>query len=136
MLKALRVFPATSFFLAAIFSFSAQIFFSAQLFADQPPAATAPVSFPLAFEINRGQTAPQVHYLARSREGTLFFTDGGVTISIPHQGSFRVLFEGANAVPAIAAEQPLITRSNYLDRDPAKSISGVENFGALRYAEV
>ena len=49
----------------------------------QPSPATSPVTFPLAFEANHGQTAPQVRYLARSHEGTLFFTDAGVTIAVP-----------------------------------------------------
>jgi uncharacterized repeat protein (TIGR01451 family) len=89
----------------------------------------------LTFETNHGQTAPQVRYLARSREGVLFFTPDGMTVAVPHQGSFRLLFENAaSEKEAINPEQQLATRSNYLDREPA--IVGVENYAALRYASV
>jgi len=99
----------------------------------QAAPGSAPVSFPLTFEVNRGQTAPQVQYLARSREGLLFFTNEGFTVSVPHTGAFRVEFENA-ATPAISADQQLITRSNYLGRDGNESITNVENFGAIRYS--
>jgi hypothetical protein len=36
--------------------------------------ASPSVNVPLAFEVNRGQTAVQVNYLARRREGTIFLT--------------------------------------------------------------
>src|SRR5262249_44229699 len=104
-------------------------------FPQSQPASPA-VSFPLAFEINRGQTAPQVKFLARSREGVLFFTAEGVTVAVPHQGSFRLLFENGMAAPdsAIVGEHKLIARSNYLNHEPA--LTGVKNYGALRYSSV
>jgi len=102
-------------------------------FAQQAPSSAPPVSFPLTFEVNRGQTAPQVQYLARSREGLLFFTDEGFTVSVPHTGAFRVQFENA-ATPAISAGQKLITRSNYLGRNGNESITNVENFSSIRYS--
>lgn len=98
----------------------------------QPPAA---VSLPLSFEINRGQTAPQVRYLARAREGTMFFTGQGITVAVPEVGSFRVLFENGTATE-IRGEQALLGRSNYLARLDGSSIRNVENFGALRYSSV
>jgi len=61
-------------------------------FAQQAPSSAPPVSFPLTFEVNRGQTAPQVQYLSRSREGLLFFTAEGFTVSVPRTGAFRVQF--------------------------------------------
>ncbi|MGC2696838.1 MAG: SBBP repeat-containing protein [Candidatus Angelobacter sp.] len=95
-------------------------------------SSSAPVNFSFAIEVNRGQTAPEVKYLARSREGVLFFAQQGVTVAVPRVGAFRMLFENA-AVPAIAAEEKLISRSNYLSNQ-AKPIANVENFGALLYA--
>lgn len=103
--------------------------------AAEMQTATAPAS-PLTFEINRGQTASQVLYLARSREGILFFTDAGVTVSVPQRGSFRILFDGANAQHQIAAEQALLARSNYLDPQHGNSITGIANYAGLRYANV
>jgi Domain of unknown function DUF11/Beta-propeller repeat len=125
MLKAARIFPAAIVVLLATV---------ATLFAQNshPPSITAP----LAFEANRGQTAPQVQYLARSREGVVFLTRDGFTVSLPHQGSFRMLFDQASSNPVIGAEQPLIARSNYLSRDPEHSIVNVENFAAVHYRSV
>jgi uncharacterized repeat protein (TIGR01451 family) len=97
---------------------------------------TSPVTFPLAFEANHGQTAPQVRYLARSHEGTLFFTDAGVTIAVPRVGAFRMLFDRVSSTPSMAAEQPLTARSNYLNPDKHTAISGIENFSALHYSQV
>ncbi len=99
----------------------------------QAAPGSAPVSFPLTFEVNRGQTAPQVQYLARSREGLLFFTAEGFTVSVPRTGAFRVQFENA-ATPAISTGQQLITRSNYLGRNGNESITNVENFESIRYS--
>lgn len=59
MPKALRSLLSVSLLVISIFNLA---------FTQTP--ATAPTSLPLAFEANRGQTAPLVQYLARSREGT------------------------------------------------------------------
>ncbi|HWF05843.1 MAG TPA: hypothetical protein VHA06_19300 [Candidatus Angelobacter sp.] len=101
-------------------------------FAATNTSPAAP-SMPVAFEINRGQTAPQVKYMARSREGALFFTDQGMTVAVPHLGAFRMLFENA-AVPQITAEDTLVGKSNYLSHQPGTSITGVENYGSLLYS--
>lgn len=102
-------------------------------FALQAPDSAPPVSFPLTFEINRGQTAPQARYLARSDEGVLFFTQDGLTLSIPRVGVLRMLFENA-AQPRTEAGQKLITRSNYPGRDGGEPITNVENYDSIRYA--
>ncbi|HET9166872.1 MAG TPA: hypothetical protein VFP11_12815, partial [Candidatus Angelobacter sp.] len=124
MLKPLRSVLAICFLLNAIASFAAD-----------HSSATPAVNIPFSFEINHGQTAPQVKYLARSPEGVLFFTDQGVTVSVPRVGAFRMQFEGASATQ-ISAEQELAARSNYLTPKSGKPITGVANFGALRYANI
>jgi uncharacterized repeat protein (TIGR01451 family) len=96
-------------------------------------ASPAAPSMPLAFEINRGQAAPQVKYMARSREGALFFTDQGVTVAVPQLGAFRMLFENA-APPQIVAEDKMVAKSNYLSHQPGQSITGVENYSSLLYS--
>src|ERR1041385_641484 len=98
--------------------------------------APAPTGLPLVFEPNRGQTAPQVQYLARSREGTLFFTNDGLTVAVPQIGSFRLLFEEGTLTPGIMAEGKLKARSNYPNADPRKSVTEVENYSAVRYRKV
>jgi uncharacterized repeat protein (TIGR01451 family) len=127
MLKPLHSALAICFLLNALASFAADRSFAT------PTSATPPVNIPFSFEINQGQTAPQVKYLARSPEGVLFFTDQGVTVSMPKVGAFRMLFDGASA-PQISADQELAARSNYLTPRSGAPITGVANFGALRYA--
>src|SRR3954463_8472983 len=98
MLKPLRCFTAIYLFMNAFICL-------AQAGAGSSPS----VSLPLTFEANHGQTAPQVKYLARSREGIVFFTPEGLTLSAPRTGALRVVFEGA-AQPRITAGEKLITR--------------------------
>ncbi|MBZ5504754.1 MAG: SBBP repeat-containing protein [Acidobacteriia bacterium] len=124
MLKALRSFPALWLLLTSLITFTSQA---------QPAAQ---VTMPLTFEANRGQTDPQVKYLARSREGTLFFTSQGVTVAVPRVGSFRLLFQDASTAPSMSAERQVLARSNYLNENPKLSITGVENYAALRYTAV
>ena len=123
MLKPLRSVLAICFLLNAIVSF-----------AVDHSTATPPVALPFSIEVNRGQTAPQVKYLARSPEGVLFFTEQGVTVSVPRVGALRMLFESA-AMPEISAEQKMIARSNYLEHN-GQSITNVENYGALLYSGI
>jgi hypothetical protein len=78
MLKALRL-SCVAFFLLA----------TTATFANQPQQDSYPSSA-LFFEINRGQTAPQVQYLARSREGSLFLTADGLTVAKTGQLSASV----------------------------------------------
>jgi uncharacterized repeat protein (TIGR01451 family) len=122
MLKPLRHVFAVYLFINAVLCFAGQA-------ADPQP----PASFPLTFEVNRGQTDPQVQYLSRSREGIIFFTGNGLTVSVPHTGAFRMIFENA-AAPQLSPEQELITRSNYLSRHAGQSIANVKNYGAIRYS--
>jgi len=93
--------------------------------------ANSAVSLPLAFEVNRGQTASQVTYLARSREGTIFLTKDGATVAIAGEGSFRLRLEDASTLAGIVPEQELRWRSNYLGGK--QRFSGVENYGAVLY---
>ncbi len=114
--------------------FAVYLFVNAVLcFAGQAADPQTPASFPLTFEVNRGQTDPQVEYLARSREGIIFFTGNGLTVSVPHTGAFRMIFENA-AAPQITPEQELVTRTNYLGRHADQSITNVKNYGAVRYS--
>ena len=119
-MKVLRSLPATSLFFISFLSLA----FSQTI-------AGSSVSFPLAFEVNRGQTASQVTYLARSREGTIFLTGDGATVAIAGEGSFRLRLEGASTTGAIVPEQELRSRSNYLGGK--QSFSGIENYGAVLY---
>ncbi|HKV91959.1 MAG TPA: SBBP repeat-containing protein [Candidatus Angelobacter sp.] len=99
------------------------------------PAATEQIpthsaSPQLAFEPNLGQTAAQVLYLARSREGIVFLTAEGLTVTRQQYGNFRLKFENSSLLHENTPEQLLGSRSNYLDS--RRKIS-VENYGAVRY---
>lgn len=125
MPKVLRSLLSVSLFFISMFNLA---------FAQTTTAS--PAGLPLAFESNRGQTSPTVQYLARSREGALFFTNDGLTVALPRIGAFRLRFEGATLAPDIIAEGKLMARSNYLSEDPRKSVTGVANYSALRYRAV
>ena len=119
---------------ASRLSFLPLLLISAFSFAAKPVVApsNAP-QIPLVFENNAGQTAPQVRYLARSREGSIFFTPNEVVVSAPRAGALRLTFAGSLAQPELLPEDVLPSRSNYLDRDPSASITGVSNYSSLRY---
>jgi len=93
--------------------------------------AGAPI-VPLFFEPNEGQTAAAVRYMARSVEGSLFFTAEGVTVAVPQGGSFRLRFIGSQAQPEIVGEELLASHSNYL-AITGHSVTGVANYGSLRF---
>jgi uncharacterized repeat protein (TIGR01451 family) len=103
-----------------------------------PPAAAAivPTTLPLAFEPNQGQSDPSVHFLARSREGTVFFTDTGFTvltasgrsISLQAQGSTAVAGEGTDPLPG--------TVSYFSGTDPAQWKAGIPTYSRLRYTGI
>jgi hypothetical protein len=140
MLKAARLVSAVIIvLLATVACLSAQTSSnqktSNQKTSNENPARPS-INAPLAFEANHGQTAPEVKYLARSREGVVFLTQNGFTVALPRTGSFRILFSDMSSASSITAEQPLVARSNYLKRDPNQSITNVENFAAVRYQRV
>ncbi|HET9791854.1 MAG TPA: SBBP repeat-containing protein, partial [Candidatus Angelobacter sp.] len=90
----------------------------------------------LTFELNQGQTAPEVKYLARSQESVLFFTSQGVTVLVPQIGSFRLQFENISRSAHIIPANQLAAHSNYLHSNPKESIANIPNFSALHYIGV
>ncbi len=101
MLKAARMFPAAIVLLLATVATTLFAQTTSPKDPNAPPISTPPINTPLAFEANQGQTAPQVQYLARSREGVVFLTRDGFTVSLPRRGSFRMLFDQASSNPVI-----------------------------------
>jgi len=57
---------------------------------------------PLRFEMNQGQTDPQVRFLARSNTGTAFLTSQGTVLRVygPSQLAKRAVRTGLNNLPA------------------------------------
>ncbi len=103
-------------------------------------ALLSPIAFsavlPLTFEPNRGQSDPQVRYLARTSASTLWLTGKEAVLGTPH-GTLRIRFEGANRAPQIAGEDPLPGKANYfLGNDPARWSHDIPLFGQVRYRDV
>lgn len=118
---------------------------------------------PLSFEANRGQAPADAKFVARGAGYALLLTDRGEPLlhlhgkvggsstrrtwlqratapKSPRQAeiiALRLHFTGGNAAPALAVEEPLRGRSNYLiGNDPQKWLINVPHFARVRYREV
>ncbi|MGO9088384.1 MAG: SBBP repeat-containing protein [Candidatus Sulfotelmatobacter sp.] len=127
----------------------------------QPAAEQAPFQprrteyrrLPLTFEINQGQSGPEVKFLSRGAGYTAFLTTGGMMLSLRASefvagsgsvnshtgGSVTVQFAliGANQNPIVVSEDPQPGRVNYFfGNDPTKWHTNVPTFGRVRYKNV
>jgi hypothetical protein len=122
------------------------------------PRAYQNYAAPLTFEVNQGQSAPQVKFLSRGQGYKAFLTAGGIVLSLrPNQPvpvksasnatasskshlpntilQFRLI--GAAQNPAILGEGPLPGRVNYfIGRDPAKWHTNIPTYTSVRYRNV
>jgi hypothetical protein len=103
-------------------------------------ALLSPVAFaaalPLTFEPNRGQTDPQVRYLARSSASTLWLTANEAVLG-NGRGVLRFHFEGGGRAPEIQPEEALPGKTNYfLGNDPQRWRHDIPLFGKVRYRDV
>jgi hypothetical protein len=125
--------------------------------ADRPaPAARAKIleivrALPLRFEANRGQTDPQVDFIARGSGSTVFLTPHGAVLMLrgsvtsmdehgPGQSPkvvVRLQLVGANPQPQAAGFEELPTKVNYLlGSDPARWRSNVPTYARVRYHDM
>jgi len=117
---------------------------------------------PLAFEANEGQTALQVHYLARGQGYQLFLTSQEAVLTlrqptVPGTKStkgpslhaaqanrkpaavaktsvLRMHFDGANPAAEIVGAKPLPVKTNYfIGNDPKKWHTDIPSYEAVRY---
>lgn len=95
-------------------------------------------SAPLRFERNVGQTHPDVRFVSRDRDLTLFLTERALVMSLDGAGSrssrVRLAFDGARPPSRIDGIGAAATASNYF-RGPDRSDwhVGVEAFTSVRY---
>ncbi len=111
---------------------------------------------PLTFELNRGQSSPQVKFISRGPGYRAYLTANGMTLALRASRSakladgskvvpgssvkrtaiqFRLL--GATPNPTTVAEQPQATRVNYfMGNDPAKWQRNIPTFAQIRYKNV
>jgi hypothetical protein len=99
-------------------------------------ARTLPVGLPLAFEPNRGQTAPQVSYLAHGEGYTLFLAADSATFELGRGRAASVIrmdLSGADATAAMRGEAPLAGTANYLiGADRSRWVTGLPTYARAR----
>ena len=124
--------------------------------AAPPDAAGKFAALPLYFELNQGQSDPQVHYLSRQGNYSVYLTDDAAVFSIvggqhahpllpgtsPHavklvSSAMRVRLEGAASHPRIEGRDRLRGRVNYLIGDnPSRWRRDIPIFGSVVYHDV
>jgi hypothetical protein len=125
---------------------------AAQASGPQPDAHKALSSssrlkaLPLFFEPNRGQTAPQVKFLARGSGYSLFLTADEAVLRLQHSAVsrqqsatsvIRMRLDGANSSARISGASPLLGKSNYfIGNDPSKWRSDIPQFARVEYKGV
>jgi uncharacterized protein (TIGR03437 family) len=91
---------------------------------------------PVSFEVNRGQAAPEVKFLARGRNYDLYLTTTG-TVLAGRGGAVRMKFQDANRAPEVEGVEPLAARSSYfLGSDPRQWRTNIPHYARVRYRNV
>jgi trimeric autotransporter adhesin len=93
---------------------------------------------PLLFEKNAGQAGPQVNYLSRMPEYTLFLTEREAVIlnngGKKRAPALRMQWIGSNTSPAISGEEQVDGKTNYLiGNDSSQWHTGVTNYTRVKY---
>jgi Bacterial Ig-like domain (group 3)/MBG domain (YGX type)/Chitobiase/beta-hexosaminidase C-terminal domain/Beta-propeller repeat len=110
---------------------------------------------PLSFEVNDGQIAREVQFLARGSGYSLFLTEDAAVLSLMKDGAgshgqrraaavaaaktdvIRMELVGASADPKLSGVEPLAGKANYLiGNDPSKWHTGVPTYARVKYARV
>ena len=107
-------------------------------------------TFPVSFEVNRGQTSPDVQFVARAKSYTAYIRGGRATFHLNRSTGYNVAEKdapknlevgmslvGANEQPDAQAEDKLPGYSNFLfGPDPNKWITSVAQYAKVRYSNV
>lgn len=111
----------------------------------QQPAATSAArlkGLPISFEENHGQVDPQVLFLARAGNGTIYFEPAETVLSLlshdaktnPELSILRLKWIGASSQAQVVAEHALPGKINYLvGRDPSQWHIGIPTYAHVRY---
>src|SRR5262245_25200964 len=98
---------------------------------------------PLNFEINQGQTSPQVKFLARGNRYQLFLTSNEAVLVLNKAAAeqrsdvLKLKLMGANLEPQITGEGELPAKSNYLvGNDPRQWRTNVANYAKVKYDDI
>lgn len=107
-------------------------------------------TFPVSFEVNRGQNSPDIQFVARAESYTVCIRGGQATFhlnradrsNVAEKGAGKNLevgldLVGANEQPDVQPEDKLPGHSNFLfGPDPSKWITGVAQYAKVRYSNV
>ncbi|MGA2459125.1 MAG: SBBP repeat-containing protein [Terriglobales bacterium] len=134
---------------------SADVRSAEQSSAAHKALASTPLSLPLFFEQNQGQTAPQVKFLTRGAGYGLFLTADEAVLELqtsaintehsalssqPSSSSssvIRMRLEGANSSPRVSGASLLPGKSNYfIGNDPSKWRHDIPQFARAEYQAV
>jgi hypothetical protein len=105
-------------------------------------AATDMAQLPLGFEINRGQSPPEVTFVARGRGYGIFLTSTGAVLTTTSPASsgaatVRMTFVGANARPDVSGLDALPGKVNYLrGRDPRAWRTNIPTYARVASREL
>lgn len=115
---------------------------SALLAAGEPVGPDAAVAhaalaqLPLRFEANQGQFDPTVRYAARTPAYNIALTAHGASFLFPGSPRISLSLPGSAPSPAIAPEDPLAVRTDYMIGARKNWHTGVANFSRIRYRSV
>ncbi|HUQ94758.1 MAG TPA: SBBP repeat-containing protein [Bryobacteraceae bacterium] len=88
---------------------------------------------PVHFEANRGQTDPEVRYLARTTAFTLGITRSGASVALGAGSQVRMKLEGSARHPVIEPLGKLPGVSNYfLGPDPSRWLRNIPQYSAVK----
>jgi hypothetical protein len=109
--------------------------------ATKPPASlTSRLGrLPLHFEINRGQSAPDVKFISRGRGYGLSLraSDALLTLSNPAPAAVRLTFVGARSDARVEGQDELPGKANYLiGSDPRAWRTNIPMYARVRYRDV
>jgi hypothetical protein len=114
------------------------------LLSASPSTASAAAAYgqlPLAFEVNEGQAAAGVNYVAHGSGYALDLSSQQAVLNLSGPSAagtpLTMQLGGANAAAPAVGSNELITRSNYLTRnDPSQWLTNIANYGAVTYQGV
>jgi hypothetical protein len=98
---------------------------------------------PLSFEVNQGQTVPQVKFLSRGNGYNLFLTSNEAVLVLNkviagrQSDVLKIRLTGANLEPQVTGEGELPGKSNYLlGSDPQQWRTNIVNYTKVKYDDV
>jgi Beta-propeller repeat len=138
------------FFLRSSLAMCLSILSASFAFSQRPNLTTPRKGLPVSFELNRGQVPSDIDFVARGDAYTVYVRAGRASLHLNHpdvantaskanRESFdaSINLVGASETPELLPEVKLPGHSNFLfGSDPAKWITGVASYAAMRYENV